>query len=60
MGKFSFSDLTGISPEAVVTTNSIFPFFSDALFGLVLTLGAEVSIAVYTSLKLKISKFIMR
>lgn len=53
MGKFAFSELTGVNLGAAITSGGVAAFFSGTLFGLVLVLGAEVSRAIYTARDLK-------
>lgn len=48
-GRIIFSELTGVKIGAVISNRLVTAFFSGALIGSLLTLGAEVSRAIYTS-----------
>ncbi|MFP2466727.1 hypothetical protein ACLEUK_01130 [Pseudescherichia vulneris] len=48
-GKFAFTELTGVRLGEAITSKGVAAFFSGSLAGLVLTIGAEASRAIYTS-----------
>ncbi|MGE9527915.1 hypothetical protein ACQPV8_31010, partial [Escherichia coli] len=48
-GRMIFSELTGVKIGAVISNRLVTAFFSGAAIGSLLTLGAEVSRAIYTS-----------
>ncbi|EBG5297221.1 hypothetical protein YI89_004276 [Salmonella enterica subsp. enterica] len=49
LGKFIFSQVTGVNLGAAITTNAVGRFFSGMGLGAILWVGAEVSRSIYTS-----------
>lgn len=49
LGKFIFSQVTGVNLGAVITTNAVGRFFSGIGLGAILWAGAEASRSIYTS-----------
>lgn len=49
VGKMTFTEVTGIKLGEVITSRGVAAFFSGSLVGLLLSIGAETSRAIYTS-----------
>lgn len=52
-GKMAFTEITGIKLGEAITSRGVSAFFAGSLVGLLLTIGAETSRAIYTSRYLK-------
>lgn len=52
-GKMAFTEITGIKLGEAITSRGVSAFFAGSLAGLLLSIGAETSRAIYTSRYLK-------
>ncbi|ANS42248.1 hypothetical protein Q5A_008905 [Serratia inhibens PRI-2C] len=52
-GKMAFTEITGIKLGEAITSRGVSAFFAGSLVGLLLSIGAETSRAIYTSRYLK-------